>query len=230
MAEFKTGIDFNKNTSEDAYNVHVLVPTWDGEIVDKEMTFSPEEAVHFKGHALADHLDIDRIIADGVLEKANPNATYLNYSGFRDASMHDFNEAVKGAVSIHNDLNTATGAGLDGIKLDASGFSVEGVYDANGLRHTLGTVERYLENEINFAKNDVNNDPALTPLIEQGEIAHQKLLDAGANAFKANEMWFQDVKPPGPGIISDDEPVDLSQYEQKADAVDVEAITQPGLK
>lgn len=214
MASTDLATTFGNDTAQNAYDVHVLVPTWDGQVVDMEMDFSPTQAIHFKSHGQANQLDVESLLSDGVIPNADHTATYLSFEGYEKAVVYDYNEAMRGAASIYNDIMENVDPGRQGLNAP----QIDGVYDVNNLHWEF--TDRMLESAISSAEHDVANIPELQTLIEQGNEIRMELANAGANAQAASLTWYQNVKPPAPGM-DPVEGADLSKYEVQSEEVSI---------
>jgi len=215
MADLGLAPTFQNDTAQNAYDVHLLVQRWDGELVDRQMDLSQRSAIDLKGHGLINELDVDKLISDGVIADADRTATYYDFDSYAKAVTFDYNEAMEKVASVYNDIM----AEVDPGQMPLRPTQIDGVYDVNNLHWEF--TDYALENAINLAEQ--SGLDGLEPLIEQGNLARQDLADAGTNARGAAEIFFQDVKPPGPGI-DPVEGVDLGQYEIPVGAPSVSAL------
>lgn len=208
MADLGLAPTFQNDTAQNAYDVHLLVQRWDGELVDRQMDLSQRSAIDLKGHGLINELDVDKLIGDGVIADADRTATYYDFDSYSKAVTFDYNEAMEKVASVYNDIMAEVDPGQPPLRAT----QIDGVHDINNLHWEFS--DYMLESAISSAEQyaDMASTDDLAPLIEQANLAREDLANAGSSARGAAEIFFQDVKPPGPGI-DPVEGVDLGQYE-----------------
>ena len=214
MANAELAPTFTNGTAENAYDVHVLIQRWDGDIVDKQMPYDPATALHFKSHGLMNELDVGKLEADNVISGADQTASYFSFTDYAQAVTQDYNEAMKGAASVYNDIMAEVDPGGRST-MDVGAGAIEGIHDRNNLHWEF--TDQVLESAIESARrlNDMSGTNDMDPLIEQGIAARQALQNAGANAvYASEEMFWGNI--PRPANIELTEPVefvDFSKYE-----------------